>query len=121
MGTREKTEFVRHGLFVVPPSEGGKRHRALESRNKSGLPVTTNPTAELGKEAFPCDNGPGSERKRGYGPVVTRLLRAMGIPEESPGRLLCLTADRKGGTGPHHCPGRCASAVQNSEILLSLL
>src|SRR6202041_2939994 len=90
----------------------------LDRRDLVWINVTTNPTAEWVArqitEAFPWDMAPGymiRERDRVYGTGLTLAER------------LCRTADRidpAGMSGPHHCPGRGASAP-HSEILRSLL
>src|SRR5260370_20843764 len=60
----------------------------IDRRDLVWINVTTNPTAEWIAvqitEAFPWDDAPGymiRDRDRIYGAVVTRRLRAMGIPD----------------------------------------
>ena len=106
----------------------------IDRRELIWINVTTNPTAEwIARqitEAFPWDMAPGymiRDRDRVYGTVVTRRLRAMGIRDKpiapaSPWQNGF--AERLIGSirreGPHHCPGRGASAP-HSEILRPIL
>jgi hypothetical protein len=126
-------------LFVVPTIGFDLLYALvivrLDRRDLVWINVTTNPTAEWVArqitEAFPWDMAPGymiRDRDRVYGTVVTRRLRAMGIREAyctglALAERLCRTADRidpPGVSGPHHCPGRGASAP-HSEILRPIL
>jgi hypothetical protein len=124
-------------LFVVPTIGFDLLYAfiivRLDRRDLAWINVTTNPTAEWVArqitEAFPWDMAPGymiRDRDRVYGTVVTRRLRAMGIRDKPIAPLaerLCRTADRIDPpvvSGPHHCPGRGASAP-HSEILRLLL
>jgi len=125
-------------LFVVPTIGFDLLYALvivrLDRRDLVWINVTTDPTAEWVArqitEAFPWDMAPGymiRDRDRVYGTVVTRRLRAMGIRDKpiapaSPWQNGF--AERLIGSirreGPHHCPGRGASAP-HSEILRSLL
>ena len=117
-------------LFVVPAIGFDLLYAyiivRLDRRELVWISVTTHPTAEWVArqitEAFPWNEAPRymiRDRDRIYGAVVTRRLRAM----PHPGRMACRTADRIDPSrvlGPHHCPGRGASAP-NFAILCGLL
>ena len=108
----------------------------LDRRELVWISVTTNPTAEWVArqvtEAFPWNDAPRymiRDRDRIYGAVLTRRLRAMGNPGQAYRVSLalaewcCRTADRVGPArvfGPHHCPGRGASASDSAIVCLLL-
>ena len=127
-------------LFVVPTIGFDLLYAfvivRLDRRDLVWINVTANPTAEWVArqitEAFPWDDAPRyliRDRDRIYGSVVTRRVRAMGIRDKpaapaSPWQKgfaeRLIGSIRRGVCGPHHCPGRGASAP-DSEILRRLL
>src|SRR6202163_5002730 len=116
-------------LFVVPTIGFSLLYAfvivRLDRRDLVWINVTTNPTsdwiARQMTEAFPWDDAPKyliRDRDQIYGAVVTRRLRAMGIRDNptapaSPwqnGFAERLIGSIRRECGPHHCPGRGASA-----------
>jgi hypothetical protein len=119
-------------LFVVPTIGFDLLYALvivrLDRRDLVWINVTTNPTAEWVArqitEAFPWDMAPGYMIHRRHTPIACHghsgqaYCTGLTLAER-----LCRTADRidpPGVSGPHHCPGRGASAP-HSEILRSLL
>src|SRR5258705_10319733 len=125
-------DIAARNLFVVPTLGFDLLYALvivrLDRRDLVWINVTTNPTAEWVAhqitEAFPWDMAPGYMIHRRHTPIACHghsgqaYCTGLTLAER-----LCRTADRidpPGVLGPHHCPGRGASAP-HSEILRSLL